>query len=134
MPAISRWMIRAAMLYLLVAMAMAIVSAATPRGAALRATQFHLVTVGWATQLIFGVIYWMFPKVSRERPRGNETLMASGAIMLNLGILLRLIAEPAASVGTMGWVGPLLAASAIAQLVAVAALVAASWPRVRGKG
>jgi heme/copper-type cytochrome/quinol oxidase subunit 1 len=32
---------------------------------------FHLFLVGWVTQMIFGVIYWMFPIITRTRPRGN---------------------------------------------------------------
>ena len=33
---------------------------------------FHLFMVGWVTQMIFGVIFWMFPIVTRARPRGSE--------------------------------------------------------------
>lgn len=126
-------MIRAAMLYLLVAVALSVIESVYRPGIALRATGFHLLTVGWATQLIFAVIFWMFPKISRERPRGNESLMATGAILLNVGILLRLVVEPAASLGPARWVGPLLGLSALAQFTAVVALIGASWPRVRGR-
>ena len=34
----------------------------------------HLLVFGWLTQLIFGVVFWMFPKFSVEKPRGSETL------------------------------------------------------------
>jgi ABC-type enterobactin transport system permease subunit len=33
---------------------------------------YHLLMVGWATQLIGGVALWMFPVHSRERPRGDR--------------------------------------------------------------
>ena len=55
---------------------------------------YHLLMVGWATQLICGVALWMFPVYSREQPRGNERLgwFCYGA--LNGGLTLRTIFEP----------------------------------------
>ena len=35
---------------------------------------YHLLMVGWVTQLICGVALWMFPPLSREQPRGDERL------------------------------------------------------------
>lgn len=50
--------------------------------------------VGWVTQMIFGVIYWMFPIITRAQPRGNERLGWAVYILLNVGLLLRVIYEP----------------------------------------
>ncbi|MFO7170713.1 MAG: hypothetical protein DIU80_022015 [Chloroflexota bacterium] len=94
---------------------------------------YHLLTVGWLTQLICGVALWMFPPLSRERPRGDERLawVAYGA--LNSGLLLRAVAEP-----LHGWrphpaLGWALALAALLQLLAIWLLVAALWPRVKGR-
>lgn len=48
---------------------------------ALQPVFYHLLMVGWITQLICGVSLWMFPPFSRERPRGDERLgwLAYGA-------------------------------------------------------
>jgi hypothetical protein len=94
---------------------------------------YHLLTVGWLTQLICGVALWMFPPLSRERPRGNERLgwVAYGA--LNAGLLLRAVAEPLHALRPHPALGWGLALSAALQLVAVWLLVAALWPRVKGR-
>ena len=54
----------------------------------------HLLVFGWLTQLIFGVVFWMFPKFSAEKPRGSETLGWWTYALLNIGLLLRAIGEP----------------------------------------
>ncbi|MDW8144739.1 MAG: hypothetical protein RMJ48_00320 [Roseiflexaceae bacterium] len=66
-----------------------------PRLGLLLPVYYHLLMVGWATQLIGGVALWMFPVRSRDRPRGDERLgwIAYGA--LNSGLFLRAVAEPA---------------------------------------
>ena len=69
---------------------------------------YHLLMVGWATQLIWGVALWMFPALSRERPRGDERVgwVAYGA--LNAGLLLRAVAEPLHAWGEREWTGAAL--------------------------
>jgi hypothetical protein len=34
----------------------------------------HLFVVGFVAQMIFGVAFWMFPRYSRDEPRGSERL------------------------------------------------------------
>ena len=58
---------------------------------------FHLFLVGWVTQMIFGVICWMFPIITRAQPQGNERLGWFSYILLNVGLLLRVIGEPLVS-------------------------------------
>ncbi|GAB4476150.1 MAG: hypothetical protein Kow00124_17940 [Anaerolineae bacterium] len=96
---------------------------------ALRPVYLHLLMVGWVTQLIIGVGYWMFPKYSQERPRGNDLLAWSVYICLNFGLLLRVVGEPL-SVLRPGW-GWLLAASAVLQLTAGLAFILNTWPRIK---
>jgi hypothetical protein len=93
---------------------------------------YHLLTVGWATQLIGGVALWMFPPLSRERPRGDERLGWAAYAGLNAGLLLR-VAEPFLAWRPGPWVTPALVASASLQFVAVCCLIAALWPRVKGR-
>lgn len=91
---------------------------------------FHLLMLGWVAQLIFGIVYWMFPKYSREQPRGNETLAWAVYLLLNLGLVLRVVAEPlnAQYGGAWGW---LLVVSAILQWLAGMGFVANTWQRVK---
>jgi heme/copper-type cytochrome/quinol oxidase subunit 1 len=86
--------------------------------------------VGWVTQLIFGVVYWMFPRYSKEQPRGNERLAWAAYWLLNVGLILRVLGEPLTGLGqTAG--APLLAASAMLQLGAGWAFVINTWGRVK---
>ncbi|MGE0353613.1 MAG: hypothetical protein AB7I33_03410 [Gemmatimonadales bacterium] len=135
MPSLTRWFIRSAMLYLLAALVIGILLA-WPRtaGTALLATGWpswiHLLVVGWLTQLIFGVAYWMFPRASAERPRGHEGLGWATWATLNLGLLLRILAEPATGI-RQGASSALLTGSALLQLAAGVFFVFNTWPRTR---
>jgi hypothetical protein len=92
-------------------------------------TYLHLLVLGWLTQLIFGVALWLFPRHSPGRPRGNERLGWASFFLLNIGLVLRAIAEPSHALGHR--VGALLIVAAVAQLLAGWAFVLNTWPRVR---
>ncbi|WP_448545911.1 hypothetical protein [Roseiflexus sp.] len=94
---------------------------------------YHLLMVGWATQLIGGVALWMFPVHSRERPRGDERLgwIAYGA--LNGGLLIRAIAEPIHTLEPRDWSAWGLVGAALLQVCAVWILVVTLWSRVKGR-
>jgi hypothetical protein len=104
-------------------------------------TALHLLTVGWLTQMIWGVAFWLLPPASRARPHGREGLLRAAFVLLNVGLLLRVIGEPAtqwaAGLGFTGdladtsWAAPVLAASATAQWLACVLAAAALWPRIR---
>ncbi|HBY98951.1 MAG: cbb3-type cytochrome c oxidase subunit I [Ardenticatenaceae bacterium] len=104
-----------------------------PLVGALQPTYFHLLMVGWVTQLIFGVVFWMFPRLSREQPRGSERLGWLTYYSLNAGLLLRLIAEPWNTVAPNPIIAWLLPLSALLQLIAAWVFVANTWGRVKGK-
>jgi NnrS protein len=109
----------------LVAGALATVS---PTMAAVRPTWIHLITVGWLTQLIFGVALWMFPRPTVETIHA-EKLGRAGFWGLNAGLLLRMIGEPLQVFSKQGKVW--LIFSALLQLGAVLCLLLTLWPRVR---
>jgi hypothetical protein len=137
MPGLTRWFIKAALVYLVAALLIGLALAAgrlwtlSPFLGALGPVYFHLFLVGWVTQLIFGVVFWMFPKYSRERPRANESLGWAIFGLLNAGLLLRVVAEPLNTLNpgdSWGWV---LAVSALVQWVAGLLFVANTWGRVK---
>jgi len=133
MPRLTRWYVKTAMLYLLVALLLGVLmqgpASPTPIPVVAWPTYLHLLVVGWLTQLIFGIAFWLFPRYSSERPRGNEGLGWAGYGFLNVGLLLRVLGERLPAPGaSAGW---LLVASAVAQLIAGWAFVVAIWPRVK---
>jgi hypothetical protein len=101
---------------------------------ALSPTYLHLIVVGWLTQLIFGVIYWMFPLISKASPRGDPRLAWAAFICLNAGLLIRLVFEPWRAVEATAWNGYALVASALLQIAAALLFVAVVWGRVRERG
>ena len=134
MPTLTRWFIRSGLVCLLAALLLGVLmqwgpSAAHPWLRAAWPTYLHVLIVGWLTQLIFGVAYWLFPRYSAASPRGSERLGWATLVLLDLGILLRIAGEPWAALG--GDTAPLLVGSALAQLLAGWAFVANTWPRVR---
>jgi hypothetical protein len=137
MPRLARWAVRTALIHLLLgAAAGALYWANTqwalwPPLAALNPVVIHLLVVGWATQLIYGVIYWMFPILSKENLRGDDRLAWAAWGLLNAGLLLRVVFEPWRSLDPQPFNGVLLTLSALLQVLAGWLIVIVCWPRVR---
>lgn len=94
---------------------------------------FHLFMVGWVTELIFGVVYWMFPKYTLENPHRSEGMAWATYWLLNIGLILRVIGEPLQVQQPSVAAGWLLALSAILQWLAGLAFVFNTWGRVKEK-
>jgi hypothetical protein len=139
MPTLTRWFVKAALLYFVTALLLGLLLAGRsvvtlpPILGGMGPVYFHLLMVGWVTQLIFGVAYWMFPVLSRDRLRGNDSLGWSSFWLLNVGLLLRLIFEPLLAVRPGPATGWPLVASALFQWLAGLAFVVNTWGRVKGK-
>ena len=137
MPPQTRWHIKSAFVYLAVAMllgiglAMGAVVQIPVWLAYLSPSFFHLIMVGWVTQMIMGVIFWMFPIVTRARPRGNEKLAWAVYGFLNGGLILRVLCGPLNAMNPQGIWGWGLVVSALLQWVAAVLFVYNSWPRVK---
>lgn len=139
MPPLTRWFIKSALVFFVAALLIELGSALNslvPLSPVLRVlgpVYFHLFLVGWVSQLIFGIVFWMFPKASLERPRGSEALGWVTFWLINLGLLLRLIGEPYQALQPTAGMGWLLAASALLQWIAGIAFVVNTWARVKEK-
>lgn len=139
MPHWSRWMVRMAMIHLCLALLLGIVVSFRPLTmrypVVLSASPvyYHLLMVGWATQLIFGVAHWMFPRYTREQPRGDERWMAGIFFSLNGGLLLRTVAEPMLAQSGLSLWAWLLGFSALLQWLAGIGFILAIWKRVKEK-
>ncbi len=136
MPTAARWLIKTALLHLVVALGIALVRAGQAMGgipgasSTLWLPQLHLLTVGWLTQLIFGVAFWLFPSPApRTQPSPRLVWAAYGA--LNGGLVLRVGCEPGLVPEPVQRWG--LAVSAALQWGASLLLVVHFWGRVRPK-
>ena len=137
MPLLARLHIKTGLVYFVFALLLGTLLALRPilkLPAGLSAFQpvyLHLLMVGWVTQLIIGVVYWMFPKYSKENPRGSERLGWWVYGLLNVGLVLRLFGEPLNVLAGELNVGWLLALSAVLQMLAGWGFIANTWPRVK---
>lgn len=94
---------------------------------------WHLLMVGWITQIIFSVSMWMFPGRTREEGFKAQLWGWLTYIFLNVGLLLRVIAEPATYVvGGSLW-SVLIVISAVSQVVAALTYIIELWPRIQSK-
>ena len=89
----------------------------------------HLLVIGWLSQLIFGVAFWMFPKYSQERSRIRELKNPWGRFvpLLNVGLILRAMAEPWQSQNPEAVSAWLLVLSAVMQWLARLMFVFKFW-------
>lgn len=140
MPSLTRWYIKIALVYFFLALVAGIFLAARQvwtnllPSTDLSPVYIHLLVEGWITMLIIGVAFWMFPIYTHEQPRGSLRLGWASFILLNFGLLLRIIVEPASGMaGASHYWGGLLAAAAVLQWLGGIAFVANIWARVKGR-
>ncbi len=136
MPPLTRWFVKTSFVYLALALIAGLLLAlqSTLKLTGLGGVfpvYIHLFVLGWLTQLIFGVVFWMFPKYSVEAPRGSESLGWWTYALLNIGLLLRAFAEPVNSIRPGPLAGWTLVFSAIIQFLAGLLFVINSWGRVK---
>lgn len=153
MPATSRAFVKASFLYLAVGAvlgALLLINRWVPLGpevAALKASHVPILIVGWLTQLILGVAWWLFPPLKiglradaplpvrrGQTQRGSQPLFWATFLCLNAGILLRAVFEPLYEWTQIQAFAFLADVSNLFLAVAAIAFVANMWGRVRELG
>jgi len=136
-PVLSRWFIKTAFIYFALGMIMGMALLLQPvlglpnSIQSLRPVYLHFIFIGWVTQLIMGVGYWMFPKYTKEKPRGNAWLAWLVYAMLNLGMVFRTIGEPLVMLDPLGGMGWTLAAASTFLLIAGWGYIILVWGRIK---
>lgn len=137
MPTLSRWFIKLGMIYFVLGLLMGAAILAQPvmgwtaRVHAFRPLYLHFLFIGWVTQIIMGVGYWMFPKYSKDNPRGSEKLGWAVLILLNAGMVFRTIGEPGMVLAPEADLGWTLAAASTCLLLAGWGFIFNTWGRIR---
>ena len=92
MPRLSVWFVRCSLAYLLLGFTLGGLMLAN-KGIPFAAWAWRLLVphmefllLGWMVQLAMGVAFWILPRFSSGAPRGNEVLIYSTFVVLNLGI------------------------------------------------
>ncbi len=94
----------------------------------------HLAFVGWLVNLVIGIALWMLPLARARYPRTAGRYPPRAPVLvyalLNGGLVLRIIAEPALGTGPVA--RGALAVSAISQVAGIVVFAVVAWYRVRG--
>jgi hypothetical protein len=134
MPRLSRWAIRAALLYLGVGFTLGAMLL-TNKGLGVwpgiwRWLPAHIefMLIGWTLQLVIGMGFWILPRFDQGQSRGNEPLAWAALGLLNTGLLATAL-EPL--IPGFGW---LLLAGRVLEAMAGLAFAGHAWPRVKPPG
>ncbi len=91
---------------------------------------WHMLMLGWITQIIFGISVWMFPGRKKVESFINQRWSWLTYGFLNTGLILRIVSEPLiVTSGSAVW-KMLIIISAVTQFLAVVFYVVEIWPRV----
>jgi hypothetical protein len=131
MPLIARVFIKSGFIFFALALLTGVLSeSGLFSTAALMPLFWHMLTVGWITQIIIGVSLWMFPgRPKTDDIKSNATGWITW-IALNSGLVLRFTTEPFVYSVSSGWISHILVLSAILQLLAAIVYVYEMWFRV----
>jgi len=133
---VTRWFIKAGMIYLTSGMLLLFIDSMPLIGLEIQLlpVYWHMIVIGWITQIIMGVSIWMFPRKRRDRQKRESVLTWSVFGLLNTGLILRFISEPFSGNETgfsaAQWI---ILLSIFLQLAAAVLYVAEIWPRVQPK-
>lgn len=134
MPFISRLFIRSGLLYFVLAMVTGILLEFEPFALPpLMPLFWHMLMLGWITQIIMGVSLWMFPGRTREEGFIKQKWSWLTFLFLDIGLALRIIAEPMLSYSNSNFWRVLIVASAGLQVLAAVCYFIEIWPRVLTK-
>jgi hypothetical protein len=153
MPTTARAFVKASIIYLSLGAllgAMLLINRWISLGSAisaLRISHIEFLIVGWLTQLILGVAWWLFPPLviglradapgpirHGQAQRGSEPLFWATFVCLNTGILLQAVFGPLYSWTKVGFFSVLAGISGLFLLAAAVTFVANTWGRVRALG
>ncbi len=152
MPTTSRVTIRISIIYLCLGAALGtllLVNRWIPLGpavSALRVSHISILVIGWLTQLILGVAWWLLPplgirsrtgaRLSRrgQAQRGSEPLFWATVICLNAGVLMQALFQPLSVWMPVDALGRMAELADLFLLAAAVSFVVNLWGRVRGEG
>ena len=134
MPLITRLFLKTGLIYFLGALLVGIALQVESLGLTNLVPMFwHMLMVGWITQIIMGVSLWMFPGRVKEESFKNQKWGWLTYVFLNVGLVTRFIAEPMITISNHYLWKLILTFSAVLQFMAVVFYVIEIWPRVLSK-
>ncbi|WP_138430965.1 NnrS family protein [Fodinibius saliphilus] len=134
MPFISRIFIKSGMVYfvlsLFAGLFLEIEQFSFP---ALMPLFWHMLMLGWITQIIIGVSIWMYPGRNKEEGFWNQKWNWFTFIFLNIGMALRVAAEPMMTEQHAEFWNILIVISAVLHVLGGITYLIEIWPRIMSK-
>ena len=140
MPYESRLFVKAGLIYLALTFVLGGIlliaeALGLPLPTSLAIEHAHLGGVGWLVNLVIGIALWMLP-LNRDRfpatqGRYPSSIVFACFLLLNGGLMVRLVAEPWLQFDGSPVASALLVVAGIAQPLAIALFVAIAWQRIR---
>lgn len=129
MPLISRILIKASLIYLILGLLMGVLMLInksiflSPVFWFMIPAHIEIMIFGWIIQFTIGVAYWILPRFLGDKGRGSFKLAILMPILLNVGILLVMISD------LMAWNGVALTGR-LFELLTVLIFIGLHWKRV----
>lgn len=136
MPPVTRWFIKSGMIWFALGVTLALL-AELPTGLStslLLPIYWHMLVLGWITQIIMGVSIWMFPRKKRNHKKEQSPFAIWAFFLLNIGLIVRFLSEPFLPLVTNSVIVPAaVIVSGILQVSAILLFIGEIWPRVQPK-
>ena len=134
MPLPTIWLLRAALVHLLIGTALGALLLVTKADLGMphwvaRTWPLHgeMMLLGWMVQLAMGVAYWILPKHAQQPVRGRAAPVIAAALLINAGVI-------GAGLGPAMGRTDLAVAGRVAELAAVLLFAGNAWPRIKEFG
>ena len=130
MPRLSSWFVRSSLIYLAFGFTLGAILlvnkglAFFPQVWKLLPIHIEMLLMGWFVQLAAGVAYWILPRLSGERPRGDVRLTWLAFWLINFGIGLVILE-------TLIPLPGILLFARLVELGGVLAFIISTWERVK---
>ncbi|MBM9546339.1 hypothetical protein JWG40_04885 [Leptospira sp. 201903074] len=131
MPKISRYFIKSGMLYLLFGILVYAYSEfpGSHWNIHLMPVYWHMIALGWITQIIMGVSLWMYPKGKNPGAKNGSNLSWMAYVCLNSGLIFRILSEPFLYLNRDLSIIPFVS-SIFLQFAGILCFVLEIWPRL----
>jgi hypothetical protein len=131
---VTRWFIKAGMVYLVTGVFLFLLDSipVLTININLLPVYWHMIALGWITQVIIGVSIWMFPRKRKDRKNLESPVAWAIFWTLNAGLILRFLVEPfPVFLSGILIVQIITVLSVILQLIAAVLYLIEIWPRVQ---
>jgi len=136
MPTTTRWFIKSGVFYFILGITLAFLAEfpSLTGNLSLLPIYWHMLVMGWITQLIIGVSVWMFPRKHRDKKKRESILVWSAFWTLNIGLILRFLSEPFLPILEDHQIIQIsIILSALLQWIAVLLYTIEIWPRLQNR-